>query len=68
MTITYVSQDDLPLVCGVCEKAITLQNPIGIHYHQNEVLPELWVCVNCKHFDEDTLLTMYFNRKRASKQ
>lgn len=53
---TYVPLDELPLVCGVCEKAITLQNPIGIHYHytkfENKFLPELWVCVKCIPFDE----------------
>ena len=66
----YLSHEleKLPLACDICDQAITLQNQIAIHYHPFFTLPELWVCVSCKHFDEDTLLTMYFKRKRANRK
>jgi len=55
---------ELPLVCGVCEDAITESNPIELKMlHTEEIingkrvyLPDLWIGKCCMPFDETNFL------------
>jgi len=58
--IRYFEQSKLPLVCGVCETAITESNPLELKMLHTEesrdgqkvFLPDLWIGKCCMPFDE----------------